>query len=277
VKRILVIGIILSLVLGILNTSAIGLRKGMDSVILMEENALISGFETSGFSFMEANINSILYLDNTFFEMKEMETIQREILKEFQLKGQEVVTENQEYFEPFYSENELLDDVIYIQKNTDIGYNQITARGTNDAGEIIVAIVYSIILEGEKESHIIIDIVKNKGYKDIVEYNYQNKAILGKYGNDIESTIGIVGYKAGKLSKIETQKNMKAITNSLKAKKVEEIIEDSYYSTTMYTPLISQKIQYQNKTINLQIASRYSEYDDRTYLWIATPLITYTY
>lgn len=276
-KRILVIGIILSLVLGILNTSAIGLRKGMDSVILMEENALISGFETSGFSFMEANINSILYLDNTFFEMKEMETIQREILKEFQLKGQEVVTENQEYFEPFYSENELLDDVIYIQKNTDIGYNQITARGTNDAGEIIVAIVYSIILEGEKESHIIIDIVKNKGYKDIVEYNYQNKAILGKYGNDIESTIGIVGYKAGKLSKIETQKNMKAITNSLKAKKVEEIIEDSYYSTTMYTPLISQKIQYQNKTINLQIASRYSEYDDRTYLWIATPLITYTY
>ena len=276
-KRVLVIGIILSFVLGILNTSAIGLRKELDSTILLEENALISGFETSGFSFMEANINSILYLDDTFFEMKEMEAIQNELLKEFKLKGKVVITENQEYFEPFYSENEFLEDAIYIQKNTDVGYNQITARGTNDAGEIIVVIVYSIILDDEKESHIIIDIVKNKGYKDIVEYNYQNKAILGKYGSNIESTIGIVGYKAGKLSKIDTQKNMKAITNSLKAKKVEEIIEDSYYSTTLYTPLISQKIQYQNKAINLQIASRYSEYDDRTYLWIATPLITYTY
>ena len=276
-KKVFVIGIILSFVLGILNTSAIGFKRDMEVDILREENALISGFEASKFEFMEANINTIVYLEDTFFEMKDMEAIHNKIINEFNLKGEVVLVENQEYYEPYNSDNDFMEEAIYIHKNTDIGYNQITARGTGKDGEVIVIIVYSIILDGEKESHIIVDIVKNKGYIDIVELNYQNKTILEKYGKNIESTIGLIGYKAGRINKSDTQKIMKSMTNTVQAKKVEEIIEESYYSTTLYTPLISQKIQYQNKTINLQIASRYSEYDDRTYLWIATPLITYTY
>ncbi len=275
-KRALVIAIILSFALGALNSSAVDIKKSAASRT-MEENVIIEAFEATGFDFMEGNINTILYLEETFLEMKEMEVIQKELLRKLEISGKEVIIENQEYYEPLFFEEDFSEDSIYIHKNTDIGYNQITASVVGKEGESIVVIVYSINLDGDKESHIIIDIVKNKGYKDIVEKNYQNKAILEVYGNRIESTIGIVGYRSGKLSNTEVQRAIKAITRTAMARKVDEIADKTYYSTTMYSPLITQNIQYLNKTVNLQAASRYSEYDDKTYLWIATPLITYTY
>ncbi len=276
-KKALVIAIILSFALGVLNTSAVDIKRSAVSGSLQEENVIIKAFEATGFEFMEGNINTILYLEDTFLEMKEMEEIQKHLFKKLGISGKEIVVENQEYYEPYLFEEDFSKDSIYIYKNTDIGYNQITASTVDKEGENIVVIVYATNFDGDKESHIIIDIVKNKGYKDIVEKNYQNKAILELYGSKIESTIGIVGYHSGQLNSAKVQQAIKAITKTAMAKKVEEITDGTYYSTTMYSPLISQKIQYLNRTVNLQAASRYSEYDDKTYLWIATPLITYTY
>ncbi|MDI9475442.1 MAG: YwmB family TATA-box binding protein [Bacillota bacterium] len=40
---------------------------------------------------------------------------------------------------------------------------------------------------------------------------------------------------------------------------------------------MSSHINYGGKDVNIQLAMRYSEYEDKTYLWLATPLIITAY
>ena len=48
-------------------------------------------------------------------------------------------------------------------------------------------------------------------------------------------------------------------------------------SYTVFTPYIDNYIFFFRKRVNLNLAIRYNEYENRTYIWIGTPIITTGY
>lgn len=244
----------------------------------ISQDPIIKVFEKSGADILESNINTTLEIPDILWSEEEIIAIKEELKKELGLKGKKEVLVEDEYL--LFYDNEVEkneDDILYIHEFSDIGSRQIIATNTNDNDDIVTFKIYSAQVEGEKTSYIIIDIIQNKRYKGIVEKSNKNQLILGMYGDNIETTVNLVGTYDKKLSQVEGKEKIQEILQGIKGKKVEEIVEDTYISTTAYTPIIPQAIQYGNNKVNLQLAMRYNNYEDRTYLYIANPLITLTY
>jgi len=52
-------------------------------------------------------------------------------------------------------------------------------------------------------------------------------------------------------------------------------MEDDILSFSIFTPYIEQYIYTGSRKMNLNIAIRFNEYEDKTYIWIGTPIITH--
>jgi len=273
-KKILKYGIILTFVLSFFYiASGITINVSPD----VSGDTIIRVFEKSQADILEANINTSLEVPNTLWGEEEIDRIKEDIKEMLEVNGKkEVLVE-----EDFLYMNEKIEgndkDILYIHEFSDDFSTQIIATNTNDNGDILAFKIYSAQVEDEKTSYIIIDIIQNKRYKGIVEKSKKNQEILKRYGNNIEVTMNLVGTYDKELSKVEGREKIQEILREIKGKKVEEVVEDTYISTTAYTPLIPQTIQYGNNKVNLQLAMRYNNYEDRTYLYIANPLITLTY
>lgn len=277
-KRIVKIGLILLLTFSFFYmTFALDYRRVTSKATAAEE-AMVTIFENSGAEILEANITSTLEVPYTIWSREEILQIKEELKKELGLNNQKEVPlleEDQLFYEEEMTEEDY--NKLFIHEFSDIGVNQIIATNRTKTGDVLTFKVYSADLQGEKTSYIIIDIIQNKRYKDIVEQSNQSQELLRKYGNRIDTTINLVGTYKGKMSEQEKKKKIDEIIYSVEGKIVEEVISESYSSVTLYTPCIQQAIEYDEKRVNLHLAMRYNHYEDKTYLYIANPLITLTY
>jgi hypothetical protein len=64
---------------------------------------------------------------------------------------------------------------------------------------------------------------------------------------------------------------------SVKAKEVEGLSSEEVNSISAFSGNINSFVLSNNKKVNMQIAMRYSSYDDKTYIWIGSPLIHVEY
>lgn len=67
------------------------------------------------------------------------------------------------------------------------------------------------------------------------------------------------------------------VLKEVKALRVEGINDGNTLSVSAYSPLIEDFINVDGKKININLATRYNANEDRTYLWLATPIITTEY
>lgn len=283
-KRLLLglLGFILILFIGFLyNTSA----QDTKNVDIQEELLLSEAIEAGGFQMEEFNINISTSIPDTFLTIKEIELIQKDIMKILNVGGKVTIIDldamrdsyhphHQDYFEDISGIGE---EVILEQRTEDEEYREIITFVPSEDGNMTVIKLLSTQIVEQPETHIMVDIVQNKGYKEIVGTNNQIKDFLDKYQNRVETTINLTGVRPGKLSKTEEKRSQASIFKFLKAKKT-EILEDEFFtSITAHSPLIGSCIKYDGKNVNIQLAMRYSEYENKTYLWLATPLITTAY
>lgn len=59
--------------------------------------------------------------------------------------------------------------------------------------------------------------------------------------------------------------------------KVEGMRDHNLISVSAYSPMIGESIRVKGKRINMGLAIRYNAYEDKTYLWLATPVIMTEY
>lgn len=234
-------------------------------------------FKETGADILEVNVTSTLEIPYTIWNRNEILDIKRDLQDQLGLTNKEEVLVNDNLL---LYENEIMEDdsdKIFVHEFADLDTNQIVVTNTDKTGDVIGFKVYSANIQGEKTSYIIIDIIQNKRYKGIVERCNQSKEILDKYGSHIETNVNFVGVYEGKLSSFAAMKKIEDLVSSIRGKVVEELVTESYISTTVYTPFIQQTIEYDNKKINLHLAMRYNEYEDKTYFYVASPLITLSY
>lgn len=130
------------------------------------------------------------------------------------------------------------------------------------------------------------DIIKNYVVIDITLYDqFENvdylkqlcEEKLEEIGQKSKSNVTVVGYCAGNIDKNQKEVVSNKVFSYLKAKKTEENIIDNVYNINGYTRLIDNHIMSKNKKMNLDLSMNYNECEDKTFLFLATPIITVEY
>ena len=138
--------------------------------------------------------------------------------------------------------------------------------------------------------------MNNKVYKNIVDIYKRLDKLLNKYSDNVEISFCIVGeytknlqiYKCNDilenilsnyfLSVVpEEVKNIKKVL-SMNAKSIDTIRDKDFVSVTAYSNLLTENnLEYFESKINLNIGIRYSKNEDKTLIYIATPIIKLDY
>jgi len=87
----------------------------------------------------------------------------------------------------------------------------------------------------------------------------------------------IIGCFDGKLDYEEMNRISKSILKDAKAKEIDSISDNNLISISAYSPYIGNDIEVEGKKMNMNLALRYNAYEDKTYIWLATPVIAIEY
>lgn len=100
---------------------------------------------------------------------------------------------------------------------------------------------------------------------------------LESYGMQPDVNICMTGSMDGKLNDNELETVFERIFKSAGADKVEGMRDGGLVSVSAFSPVIDEAVRVNGKRINLNVAVRYNSYEGKTYIWLATPVITTEY
>ncbi|WP_296645611.1 YwmB family TATA-box binding protein [Romboutsia sp. 13368] len=134
------------------------------------------------------------------------------------------------------------------------------------------------IKKNSSESYIIIDILENKVYKNIVDIYTILEKSLYKYSNVVDISTCISGEFYKKLQFDKYNDILEKILYNMNAEEIDRIENDNMISVTAYSEFLDENdLEYLASKINLNIGIRYSEDEDKTLIYIATPIIKLDY
>lgn len=132
--------------------------------------------------------------------------------------------------------------------------------------------------EKNKQSEIIIhNVQKNPLYTDIMAVRNNISEILQNFNQTPLITTCLEGYLDGKLRKGEWEFCLRDSFAAIDAKIISGLCNEYYASYIGYSKALPEKITVDKQYVNFNIAMRYHEFDDRTYVIIGSPLITIDY
>ena len=102
------------------------------------------------------------------------------------------------------------------------------------------------------------EVFSTHGMKTVV-----NSCITGTYDGNVQDT--------------QLENICKKILNESDAKKVDSLRQENVISVSAFSPMIKDKLSINGKNINLSLAIRYNKLENKTYLWVATPIVNTEY
>ena len=216
-----------------------------------EYNKLLETFEDTqaNFKFYNIKANALIDYDITKNEIKDIciDIINDLGLEESDIKWEEKWNEKEKQ--------------VYIQSN--ISDKSISIIGMK---------------KNNKESYIIVDILDNKVYKNIVDIYTILEKSLYKHSNIVDISTCISGEFYKKLQFNKYDDILQEILYNMNAEEIERVENENMISITAYSKLLDENyLEYLGNKINLNIGIRYSEDEDKTLIYIATPIIKLDY
>ena len=159
------------------------------------------------------------------------------------------------------------------------GFIQLMVQGFDDDDNIATFTLssYEDIDESFGETSLFINLINSLQFLENNDIIYKIESFFDKYDKPVNVATCIVGTFDGELNLKEKEKDIFEVTKSIKGKIVEKHIEDNLLSFSIFTPYIEEYIYTGDKKMNLNIALSYNEYENKTYIWIGTPIITIGY
>lgn len=87
----------------------------------------------------------------------------------------------------------------------------------------------------------------------------------------------ITGTYDGNLQDTQLENICRKILNDTDAKKVDSLRQENIISVSAFSPMIKDKLSIGGKNVNLSLAIRYNKLENKTYLWVATPVVNTEY
>ncbi len=261
-KKFIIFAIILFLLIPTITTAG---RKHSEEYVLGGILEKLQG------DFLEGDLNMGGIILDEFISQETMEYMGEQVRDLLGIVGEEVdINRDITDLEGQYYTRE----IIYEK-----GFNQMSIYGYNSNGNIVTAIIASYLSPemNKGETTLFINLIKDKQNFSINGIIDRVEGLFNDYGKPLEITTCIIGTIEGQLIKEDLTKEVLKALKRYKGKVVEEYVDSSILSYTAYTPLIESSIFSGEKKVNLNLAIRYNEYEDKTYIWIGTPIITTGY
>lgn len=126
--------------------------------------------------------------------------------------------------------------------------------------------------------YLILDITINEDVNSILSYKKRAEKIVSKLeAITFESQVTFKGTYDGKLNIDERNKITDQFIRDLQASIVVEQRDDELYTIYAYTGLISDYVKSEGNKINVNIAFTYNEKNNKTSLYVATPILNQDY
>ena len=154
---------------------------------------------------------------------------------------------------------------------------KVDVKGMSEIGIIDMSIQRSNLIENNSEKYISINVTKDLEYEGLDETRKKVLLIFKKFGIKPKVNSCIIGRFNGKLNENSMNDIGRNILKVADAKRVEGMRDKNLISVSAYSPFIENSIVVNGKSVNLNLAIRYNSYEDKTYIWLATPIITVEY
>jgi|GEM_PF-1624253 len=141
---------------------------------------------------------------------------------------------------------------------------------------------YNIAIESAKtekggETYVIMDATIDNNSTELISERQKMEQYFAEKSIKPQISSCVIGVYDGKLTEMDMRSKIADAMNSVKAKEVEGLSNEEVSSISAFSGNINNFIVSNNKKVNMQIAMRYSSYDNKTYIWIGSPLIHVEY
>lgn len=168
----------------------------------------------------------------------------------------------------------LYKDSLDISKDYSDNLLQILARGQDSEGSIVTIKIASDLSEDRhKENTLMIEIFHD-GTFDIEKTDNKIKELYLKLKSEPHISTCMVGVIDEKLSDEKGMKVERIVLDSFGAQIVKGTGWGGKNYIYAYSPIVDNSIRIGSEEVNINFAYRYSPEEKKTYMWIATPIIT---
>ena len=222
------------------------------------DEPLSQAMESTGANFEQASFHSWVKLSNKQLDNAQLESIVQQVMGQLGIDSQDY-------------------QLIYQQQKQQVS---VKAEVTNKDSHVMVMAkaIPSQITKSELEGYLIVNIEQK------VEKNFQEREmrtqilhIIENFGSIPQISTCLIGWLDGKLMDGECRETLTRAFMVIDATIIDQLDAGNFSSYTGFTPNVTDWLQVGDKKINLNIAIRYSQYDNRTYVTIASPIITQEY
>lgn len=159
-------------------------------------------------------------------------------------------------------------------------HKAVEAVGTSYDLRVVVTaqIIFGDNRVGRKEGFLVINVEgKEAANQSMEKIQEKINRIIKKTGSTPQINTCLIGWLDGKLKDREWCDILRNAFMTIDAQVVDKLEAGHFASYTGFSPRIIDSIQVGGKKINLNVAIRYSQYDNRTYITIGSPIITREY
>lgn len=230
----------------------------MESAPATDDQPLIMAMEATGAKVEEFSINAWVKLPNGNLNDDQLESIVKDVISQLGKNPQDY-------------------QLIHQQKNQ----HKIVRAEIVDQNFHVMVIAQALpgeIGTGEWEGYLVVNF-EDKAEENFFISHMQERiaSIVNKFGSSPHISTCLIGWLGGKLMDGEQEKLLRDAFMVIDGKIIDKLEAEHYVSYTGFTPKITDWLAVTGKKINLNMAMRYSQYDNRTYITIGSPIITREY
>ncbi|MDP4094764.1 MAG: YwmB family TATA-box binding protein [Bacillota bacterium] len=144
-------------------------------------------------------------------------------------------------------------------------------------GKLVAIYIQSLKAADQGKDEVSVTVTKDLGYNDLIQIRRDVEKAFKKYDIVPKVNSCITGSINRKLNQKEIEDLCSLTIKKIEAIKVEGIKDEKLESISAYSPLINDSVTVNGKRINLNLAIRYNTNENKTYIWLATPVITIEY
>ncbi|SHI37944.1 YwmB family TATA-box binding protein [Lutispora thermophila] len=246
-EAIIILTAILTFVSGLLCKDAIAISKNQEdiSTFLEKSNIIIEESMLTGWNAVNERFMNQQEIDRKLDEITEILGFKKEVaIKEFD------------------SKEDMNKGVLSISKNQS-KYNITIESFRNNDNEEKTYISFMAIFKGS--------------YKNLYDDKSYMEECFERIGLPMELDMVAIGNIPGRVSKEIMESTINNILNAFDAHEIESIRSKELISISAYSLKIDDYIISNGNKINMQIGMRYSQYYDKTFIWVGSPVIPFEY
>lgn len=219
-----------------------------------DEEKIVEAFNQTNCMDAQSSVHVQAQLDDVYYTKKDQEGILRKIAEELGITGE-----------------------LEVEQESEPGRNVLSLSRKARKAQTILKIVS---IENEPQENIIetvqylfADIQLYDKLECAVLYKDNLERIIKQYDEEATVNVEFYGELPGRLQEKEKESLINQLLESISAKVREEHTSDDVYTVYAYTELVDEYEKIKGKTVNVSIAVTYDETNERTCLYLATPLL----